>query len=309
MIIHLNKAKDLIFCDDVVAVPTETVYGLAARFDSEIAIQKIFSLKKRPKDNPLIIHLGRYEDILHFLKSEDEDLLKLAQYFWPGPLTIVGQIKKETILPCARAHLETAAFRVPSHPLALELIRETKPLVMPSANLSGRPSATRVEHVLHDFGEDFPVIDGGDCRSGLESTVIAKINGSCQIVRSGCLLMDDIADVLNYKPLVYKKNDSLVMSPGMKYRHYAPKAKLSFFSEKDNFSEQIVVGFLEREYPGAKRIYHLGSLSDPQGISKNLYHVLRQLDHDLIEQAFIDMDFPREGLFKIICERLEKAAI
>ncbi|MFN4174279.1 MAG: L-threonylcarbamoyladenylate synthase, partial [Parachlamydiaceae bacterium] len=185
--------------NDVVAIPTETVYGLAARIDAPQAIEKVFTLKKRPRENPLIVHLYSHKELYHYTDESIED--ELIDY-WPGPLTFI--LKCKNLSETITAGLSTAAFRVPNHPLTLEIIKKTGPLVAPSANLSGYPSATHYKHVENDFGIDFPVVDGGMCESGLESTIIAKSQGKWRILRLGAISQEALEKKLGYKPEIVK---------------------------------------------------------------------------------------------------------
>jgi L-threonylcarbamoyladenylate synthase len=311
MEITLLEAADLINKAQVIAVPTETVYGLAASLFKPTAIDKIFSLKGRPANNPLIIHVADYMEVLPFLKNDNSDFIELAKAFWPGPLTIVMPIKIETVSARIRANLTTAAFRVPNHPLARELIKLTGPLVMPSANLSGRPSATSKEHVKTDFGQEFPVLNGGACEKGLESTIIYKNkdNNKWKIIRQGALAADDFRAVLGYIPEIEKpKSNETPVCPGQLYRHYAPKAKLKLTTEFKGDFDGVVVGFDEGVYPDSCTLYSLGSLKEPETISQNLYRILRKLDEDGINVALVDINIPNNGIFATILERLQKAS-
>ncbi len=310
MDITLLQASDLIKNGAVIAVPTETVYGLAASLISSSAIDKIFALKGRPANNPLIIHVADYEEILPFIYDVDADFFKLSQNFWPGPLTIVLPIIEGKISSRVTAGLKTAAFRIPNHPLARKLLKLTGPLVMPSANLSGKPSATCREHVEADFGNDFPVLDGGACIKGLESTILYRdTDQKWKIIRQGALAQGDFYEILGYLPEIEKpKNHEKPICPGQLYRHYAPRATLVL---KDNILESyqgVIVGFEGRTYPVGCKVYLMGNLDDAESISKKLYCVLRKLDDDGVQEALVDIDFAKDGIFSTILERLQKAS-
>lgn len=308
MKITQDEAIDLLNQDKVVALPTETVYGLASKLSSERGIKKIFSLKNRPLDNPLIIHLSSKKDLqTYLLNKEKNTLFDLIEHFWPGPLTVVVEVNTDKIPDIARAHLKTAAFRIPKSEETLDIITQVGPLVMPSANLSGKPSATRIDHVLRDFGEDFPVLDGGITEKGLESTVIVQIGERWKIARRGAITEQDLKKVLGYKPETHNSKEQ-VLSPGTKYKHYAPKAQLIPLNQNQDFSLKTVIGFSNRNYPHADKIYSIGSSLNPKEISQKLYHVLRQLDVDGVEKAYVDFDIPKENLYKTILERLERAS-
>jgi len=310
MDITLHDAQDLILKGEVIAVPTETVYGLAASLFKPDAVDKIFALKKRPSNNPLIIHVAQISDIYPFIENPDDDFNLLANYFWPGPLTLVLPIIEAKVPAKVRANLTTAAFRIPNHPVARALLQLTGPLVMPSANLSGRPSSTSSAHVEQDFGINFPVLDGGDCLNGLESTILYKPPSEklYQIIRQGALTANDFSKVLGYEPKIATSEDNKKpLCPGQLYRHYAPKAKLiATLHFPENFNS-VIIGFDERSYPQNATLYSLGSLNDPKSISKNLYHILRKLDENNIQEALIDMNIPNRGILTTVIERLNKA--
>lgn len=309
MELTLLQAAALLKSGQVVAVPTETVYGLAASLFKEEAIAKIFALKARPLNNPLIIHVAHPKEVLQFTGLLGKDFEDLSRAFWPGPLTLVFPIIQKRIPAIARSGLLTAAFRVPAHPLARELLKLTGPLVMPSANLSGRPSSTSRRHVETDFGKDFPVLDGGECTSGLESTILFQ-DGFYKIIRQGAIPREEFYKVLAYTPeIVSLQKGENPLCPGQLFRHYAPRAKLTLQTTIPGDFKGVILGFQERTYPSLCKVYQLGSLNDPHSISKNLYKILRQLDEDHIKEAVVDVDFPPYGLFSTILERLQKAAL
>lgn len=306
MKINLDRAVELIKEGNVLAVPTETVYGLAASLYCEKAVKEIFHIKGRPSNNPLIIHVNSLEDIFSFIKENEKNRLHfelhlLAKKFWPGPLTLVLPVEKTLIFESVRAGLSTAAFRIPSHLLTRELLKKTGPLVMPSANRSGRPSATEYRHIENDFGKDFPVLDGGICKCGLESTILINQEGRWEIARLGILIPEDFESTLGYVPKILQKTDS-ILCPGQLHKHYSPKCRL----EKEG---DIVLGYRNRIYLNKKKVYYLGDLEDPFTVAESLYRTLRKLDEDSIESVFLDLEIPEIGLWKTIRERLERAAI
>lgn len=307
MRISIDQAAKILNEAGVVGVPTETVYGLAASLSHPEAIDQIFSLKKRPQDNPLIIHVVSTEQILPFAQSLPPSFQDLANAFWPGPLTMIIPIIPETINPHVRADLPTAGFRIPQHLQTRQLIEKAGPLAMPSANLSGRPSSTCASHVEEDFGSDFPVLDGGCCVRGLESTILHYRDGEWLIVRLGALSSELFESVLGYQPRVVGKEKAR-LCPGQFHRHYAPKANLMMDRRFPPANIPCIVGFSDREYPPGKKVLTLGSSIDPAGVATNLYHVLRQLDKEAIPLAWVDVDFPSDGLWITIAERLHRAA-
>lgn len=309
MRISLSEATLALCNGQVIAVPTETVYGLAACLDQPEAIEHIFTLKGRPRLNPLIIHVADREEIRPYVTYDPPDFESLAQAFWPGALTCILPINTSKVPAIVRANLSTAGFRIPALPLTRALLKETGPLVMPSANLSGRPSATCVQHVEEDFGKDFPVLEGGNCSNGVESTILLYQDPEWVIVRLGALPAESFQAVLGYQPCVVSKvsSDAQPLCPGQLFRHYAPRAHLFLGSTEGLRQAAFVLGFKERIYPADKRLILLGSLTNPHEVAENLYQALRQLDQESADIAWVDMDFPREGLWQTIAERLQRA--
>ncbi|MBA3957317.1 MAG: threonylcarbamoyl-AMP synthase [Parachlamydiaceae bacterium] len=306
MRISLEKAYQLLMSGHVVGVPTETVYGLAASIERPAAINQIFSLKGRPSNNPLIVHIAHPQQILSYVSEFPDGFDVLTKAFWPGPLTLILPTIPNTIPKEASTGLPTAAFRMPNHSLALALLEWVGPLVMPSANVSGSPSSTRREHVENDFGLDFPILDGGHCGHGLESTILSYSHNRWHIARLGAISAEAFEPVLNYAPTIHTSATQPVC-PGHLHRHYAPKAKLHL-CPNPNACLETTLGFLERSYPNAKRIISLGSLNNPASVAENLYAVLRFLDDEQVFEAYVDIDFPSDGLWSTILERLQKAA-
>lgn len=309
MRIHLDEAIQLLNDAHVVAVPTETVYGLAASLRHLSAIEQIYSLKGRPRANPMIVHVNHVDRIKSFSLELPPQFNELALAFWPGPMTLILPVNTSLIPSLVRSDLPTVGFRIPKHAVTLALLKETGPLVMPSANLSGKPSATSPEHVEEDFGLNFPVLDGGNCEKGLESTILCYQKDRWVILRLGSLEPAAFLSVLGYEPEVILKTDSSKpLCPGQLFRHYAPKAKLLFGDSIDISEVSFIIGFKERIYPKEKRIIHLGSLLNPNEVAENLYKVLRQLDQEKAQAAWVDMDFPSDGLWQTIRERLTRAS-
>ena len=305
-----EEACQLLYQGKVVAIPTETVYGLAASLSNLEAIEKIYQIKGRPSDNPLIIHLAESAQIAFFIKDRPPGFETLASSYWPGPMTLVVPVEKEWVPEIVRAGLDTVAFRVPSHPSTLQVLSKVGPLVMPSANISGRPSATCVEHVEADFGRDFPVLNGGRALRGLESTILTYRKNRWDIIRLGALSAEMFEPLLGYLPqYVGPSVGSKPLCPGQNYQHYAPETTLILDPEVSPESIGTVVGFSNRNYPASCRLFALGPINSPSEVAKNFYHVLRQLDENKVERAWVDTDFPeKEGLWATISERLKKAS-
>ncbi len=310
MKITFEKAVQLLKSGQNVAIPTETVYGLAAALHSEVAIDAIFRLKRRPRTNPLIVHVADLNMCSEFIRSMPKDFEKLSQHFWPGPLTLIAEVLEEKIPDAVRAGLSTCAFRIPQHPLTLELLKRTGPLVAPSCNLSGKPSATSKEHVESDFGKDFPVLDDGLCTHGVESTICSFQDGSWKIARKGAISSEQLSAVLGYSP-EFCTDPKQPICPGQHFRHYAPNAKLILVKTPWHELKQkpeYVLGFFERLYQGAKKVIYLGSITDPMSVAKNLYHNLRHLDDMNIDTVWVDYVLPDDGLWSTIKERIQKAS-
>lgn len=305
MHITLDEAANLLLNGNLVAIPTETVYGLAAAYNNPDAIKKIYSLKNRPPENPLIMHLANAKEIEPFVESLPPHFANLSNAFWPGALTLVLPILVDKIPTIVRAGLPTQAFRIPSHPVALELLKKTGPLVAPSANLSGRPSSVSEVHVEADFGLEFPVLAGGPCTSGVESTILIYSHDKWTIGRLGAIPAEVFEEVLGYIPQLISAKDPLIC-PGQRFRHYAPKAKLTLAA---TFPEQgCIIGFSDRKYPENAHVIYWGASNNPEEVVSHLYETLRLLDQEKISEATIDMNFPHDGLWETLKERLTKAS-
>ena len=226
----LDEAARLLKDGELVAIPTETVYGLAANALDGNAVKNIFVAKGRPQDNPLIVHIAEIDEILPLVKNFDERARALAEAYWPGPLTMI--LPKSDIIPnevCAG--LDTVAIRMPSHPIAHGIIKKCGfPLAAPSANTSGKPSPTTAAHVMNDMdGKIAAVVDGGSCSVGVESTVVTLACPVPRVLRPGGVTPDQLRAVLGEVEIdkaVFKALESgeKVLSPGMKYKHYSPNA-------------------------------------------------------------------------------------
>jgi len=298
-----KEAAELLQQDQVVAIPTETVFGLAASFHSQKGVEAIFSLKKRPPENPLIIHVQNKEECLPFMKEVPPFFNDLADSFWPGPLTLVVPIIEEKVPSYIRAGLPMAAFRAPSHPDTQKLLSLISPLVAPSANLSGKPSATRKEHIAHDFGPSFPVLSSKEGAQGLESTILLFKEGRWVLGRRGALDCTQLEQVLEYAIDSCEKV-SRPLCPGQLFRHYAPDAKVILTEQPQG---PYVIGFKEQNYPQAEKVFLLGSIENPQEAALHLYDLLRQVDLEELPSVEIDLSFPEAGLWKTILDRLRKA--
>lgn len=272
---EISKAAELLKKGTPVAFPTETVYGLGAPVFDTFAVAKIFQMKGRPSDNPLICHIASLDQLYLLAKEVPEAALKLAAYFWPGPLTLILK-KQESVPECVTGKHATVAIRMPSHPIALELIRQVgQPLVAPSANKSGKPSSTTAEHVLNDF-EEGAVIDGGQAEGGLESTVLYLADSTPRILRPGLIRAEALAEVLD-EPVEIGHGELLRLSPGTKYRHYAPRAKIRIVETFDQAPHSTSTFRMSTEaHPD---FYHLTAAT--------FYALLRQADLQRFEEIVV----------------------
>lgn len=301
----LEQAASLLKEGKVVAIPTETVYGLAAVASNPVAVESLFQLKNRPRENPLIIHMHDASSLEDYVERIPQEAIALAEKFWPGPLTIVLPVREGAVLSSVSAGLRTQAFRVPNHPLTRALIAQTGPLVAPSANLSGNPSTVSPDQVEKDFGKDFPVLDGGRCKKGLESTILVWEEDHFGLGRLGAIPAEEFLPILGYVPQLSSPKEK-PLCPGQLYRHYAPKAKLHFSQNLANAS--VIIGLKGRSYPSTAQLFYLGAEDNPEGVAYSLYTVLRTLDDEGIQEAWIDADLPKTGLWVTIKERLRKAS-
>lgn len=303
----LNIYIDLIKQGNVVAFPTETVYGLGADAWNPTAIQKIFSIKGRPSDNPLIVHVSKEEQVHEFSARIPDSAHVLIEEFWPGPLSLVLH-KKPEVLDAVTAGLDTVAIRMPDHDIALEFISETGPLVAPSANKSGRPSPTKAEHVKADFGADFPVIDGKATKVGLESTVLDLTGDQPEILRPGSISRKQIEDVLGFT--VHESffaHMERPKSPGQKYSHYKPKAEVRWLEvqEKINNPECLYL-LLSSDVHDSANIIDFNN--DLDRLARQIYDRFRQADLEgysaVAIENFQDMDHP---IVPALLNRVQKA--
>lgn len=266
----------------IVAFPTETVYGLGADAWNTTAVQKVFDQKGRPADNPLIVHVASEDMIPQFAKTVSDDAQKLMDHFWPGPLTLIFE-KEEDVLDIVTAGLDTVALRWPMHPLSQDLIARTGPLVAPSANSSGRPSPTRPEHVLEDFGDDFPVVRAGETNIGLESTVLDVSAKPYQIYRPGAISTEDIGEVITTKvneTTSQPKEDAAAKSPGTKYSHYSPDAAVRWLEKDANLSDPETLYLLHNKSANSSDSNVIHYKQDYEQMAHELYDRFRQADRN-----------------------------
>lgn len=287
---NIARAAKLLAAGEVVAVPTETVYGLAANAYDETAVRKIFAAKGRPQDNPLIVHIADFEDIYDLVSVVPTAAKKLADAFWPGPLTVILP-KSDKIPDAVSAGLATVAVRYPAHPVAQAVIQACGvPLAAPSANRSGSPSPTNAKYVFDDMDGRIPLIlDGGSSQVGVESTVVTLATEIPRVLRPGGVTVEQLRAVLGEVEvddavLHQLKAGETAVSPGMKYKHYAPKAEITivrgsleqfknYVAGKDAFV--LVFAGEENEFD---RAVTYGCADDDSTQANRLFDALRELD-------------------------------
>lgn len=322
----LKKAGSLLRQGEVVAFPTETVYGLGADGLNGTAVAKIFAAKGRPADNPLILHIARSEDILPLTSGLTANAKALMQAFWPGPLTLI--VAKSSLIPDeVSSGLDTVGVRMPSHPVASRLIAETgRPIAAPSANISGKPSPTDAQAVWDDMqGKIAGVIDGGSCGIGVESTVVDTTSAVPMILRPGGItreMLEDVLGAVEVDPALAGQGDFKPKAPGMKYRHYAPQAVMYLFEDaaisklpaavKAAAAQGLKTGVLCSEkiaaqIPAAENILISQWGLDTKSLAERLYSLLRGFDKQQAEIIFAE-GVDEAGLGLAVMNRLRKAA-
>ena len=318
---NLKQASDIIKNGGLVAFPTETVYGLGGNGLAGDAVKKIFAAKGRPMDNPLILHICRLSQLDKLVKEITPCAKTLIDNFWPGPMTLI--FRKKDIVPYETSGgLNTVAIRFPENKIAQEFIRFCDlPVAAPSANTSGRPSPTKAQHVLEDMnGKIEMILDGGDCEIGLESTVIDVTGENPVICRPGGVTLEQVK---KFFPLAcYDKHlteensaDFKPISPGMKYKHYAPDGDLIVLDGDFEKIKQLVLsekesGFItfdQYRITDSEREFSLGNINSPLDCSHRLFDILRQCDTLKLKKIY-SMRPPADGVGFALCNRLFKAA-
>ena len=317
-------AAELIKKGELVAIPTETVYGLGANGLDESAVIKIFEAKGRPQDNPLILHLSEASEMERYCRDIPQEAYLLAEKFWPGPLTMVLPAK-----PCVPKRttggLDTVAVRCPDSAITREIIRLAGvPLAAPSANISGKPSTTTAEHVRHDHnGRIAAIVDGGACRVGVESTIVDLTEKPARLLRPGGITPEQLVEVLGEVTVdkavtAQIDKDAVVKAPGMKYKHYAPDCAVIIVSGgrdaaakyvQENFQAGDRVLCFEEELPLYENCAPLayGKEADVNTLSAGLFAALRELDDPAVKRVFARCPVGG-GVAYAVQNRLKKAA-
>lgn len=326
----LGEAGRILREGGTVIFPTETVYGLGANALDDVAARKIFAAKGRPVDNPLIVHIYDRQQLKDIVKEVNETAKKAMDAFWPGPLTLIME-KSHNVPDSVTAGLNTVGVRMPKHDVALALLRAAEiPIAAPSANTSGKPSPTKLEHVLFDMdGKVDMILDGGPCEVGLESTVLDTTTNPPTILRPGGvtleMLQSTYGEVALDKGLLKKEDkDFKPRAPGMKYTHYSPDAEVTVVQGKiENVAEYIKKRLEECVQKGIKagvlatdetsRYYEgsftlsAGSRENPLTIAEGLFDSLREFDKHGIKLVFAEA-VPENGIGLAIMNRMNKAA-
>ncbi len=320
----LDEAAEILRAGGLVAFPTETVYGLGGDATDADAARKIYAAKGRPSDNPLIIHIAAPEDAERYAHVS-ETYYKLAKAFMPGPLTVILP-KKDIIPPAVTGGLDTVAIRCPSHPLAQALIRKAGvAIAAPSANLSGSPSPSCGAHVIHDLTERIEaIIDGGDCEIGLESTIISLNGNHATLLRPGAITADAllcVCDSVELSPAIIEglKENERPLSPGMKYRHYAPKIPLvlldgdddcvlTYLRNAQNREKCVILSYREElDDLRFERVIDVGAKDDLPAQAHSLFAALRQADELDADVIYAHLP-PKDGMGLALYNRLIRAA-
>lgn len=320
----IAQAGALLVSGQVVGIPTETVYGLGANALDGTAVQKIFAAKGRPSDNPLIVHIADLAQIYSLTTEVPEAALRLAEAYWPGPLTII--LPKASCIPQeVSAGLDTVGIRLPSHPIARAVIRAAGvPIAAPSANLSGRPSTTTAAHVMEDMnGKIAAVVDGGSCAVGVESTVVSLTGETPRLLRPGGISLEQLEAVLGTvevdRAIVQPIGEDVrVSAPGMKYRHYAPHAPVTVVCGNPERSADYIAAHLTNtcgiicfdefsaRFP-AHFTQTIGQSNDYAAQAQAIFDALRTFDHT--EVSAIWAQCPDDsGIGLAVANRLKKAA-
>lgn len=327
----IRRAAEIILNGGLVAFPTETVYGLGASTFNDDAIRRIYIVKNRPMDNPSIVHISSLNQLYDIVEEVPRDLEEKLKIIWPGPLTVILR-KSRRISQVASCGLDTIAVRMPAHPVALSLISESTPISAPSANISGKPSPTRAEHVIKDlWGKIEAIIDGGETFFGVESTIIDYTKRPPVLYRPGPFTVEELRGIFGELTVPEQAlgvgEFKVALAPGMKYRHYAPDKPLVVTECNDlNGLVKLTMDIAIDEARRGKRVLVLcssetcrqysmqglktievGSRANLYTVAKNLFHSLRLIDELDIDMAVAE-GYPEVGIGLAVMNRLRKAS-
>lgn len=310
----ITKAVEFLSQDELVAIPTETVYGLAGNIFSEVAVKKIFETKQRPLFNPLIVHLHSIDQVGDVAIDFPSKAKLLAEKFWPGSLTMV--LKKSDRIPdLITAGKDTVAIRIPNHPITLELLRQLPfPLAAPSANPFNHISPTQSSHVASYFGGKIPMIlEGGHCDNGIESTIVGFDNEDVLVYRLGSIAIEDIEAIVGSVQVV-NKAENTPDAPGMLAKHYAPRTKTVLVDDVESFASKhadkklgILVFTLSEALKDMSAVETLSKTGNLAEAAANLYGALHRLDQEDLDLIIAER-LPDYGLGRSMNDRLKRAA-
>ncbi|GAB2526845.1 L-threonylcarbamoyladenylate synthase [Rufibacter soli] len=313
--IDLQRAAAFLTQGDLVAIPTETVYGLAANAYDEAAVVKIFEAKNRPAFDPLIVHTHSIEQIATIAREVSDVAYKLAEKFMPGPLTLILPKAEHVPLLVTSGH-DSVGVRIPRHLLTLELLRQLPfPLAAPSANPFGYVSPTTAQHVQNQLGDRIPyILDGGACPVGIESTIIRVTGNEVEVLRLGGLALEELAEVVQISKEKIKTSSSNPDAPGMLSSHYNPGKRVYLCDVEENISavdDPYKVGLitLKTDFPDLPKEHQvmLSPTGDLKEAARNLFSALRSLDRESVKFILAER-MPDEGLGRAINDRLQRAS-
>ena len=308
----IRRAAEIIKRGGIVAFPTETVYGLGADAFNPLAVARVFEVKRRPYFDPLIAHVANPSNVKKLAKETPSNAKKLIERFWPGPLTIV-LLKERNIPDIVTAGLPTLAIRMPNHPMALALIKESKcPIAAPSANPFGYLSPTTAEHVRDQLGDEVDLIlDGGSCPVGVESTIVSFLEERPMLLRPGGVSLEEIESIIGKVEI--SSIDGRPSAPGMLPKHYAPRTPIVLDRSEKNLDlyKDKNIGLLVFREPKDNLKYHsveiLSTKGDLREAAANLFAAIRRLDA-LNLDLIIAEPIPEVGLGRAVMDRLRRAA-
>ncbi|WP_205500515.1 L-threonylcarbamoyladenylate synthase [Rufibacter psychrotolerans] len=310
----LQQAASYLTQGELVAIPTETVYGLAANAFDEAAVVKIFEAKNRPAFDPLIVHTHSVSEISNIAREVPDVAYKLAERFWPGPLTLILPKAEHIPLLVTSGH-DSVGVRIPRHPLTLELLRQLPfPVAAPSANPFGYVSPTTAQHVQDQLGERIPyILDGGACEVGIESTILRIEGDEVEVLRLGGLALEELQEVVHISKARIKTSASNPAAPGMLSSHYSPRKKMLLGSIPENLQKvdpgRVGVISLQQSFPEVPREQQiqLSTSGDLSEAARNLFSALRTLDAQPIDLILAE-PMPESGLGLAINDRLQRAS-
>ena len=302
--IDINEAIQRLKAEDVVSLPTETVYGLAGSIKSEKALNKIFKIKERPFFDPLIVHINNANQVKDLVSYYQKDIIaKLAQNFWPGPLTIVLP-KNNNVPHLVTSGLPTVALRIPNNKYFLEAITSVGPLAAPSANKFGKTSPTSANHVLEEFKNEVPVVDDGDCSVGIESTILEINQEGFKILRPGIITKQQIAEVLEIGEAEIGINTESANAPGHLKFHYQPETPLVLTDSPETAADDIS----KETGKAIKKTYELKLPEDPLLFARTMYSEFRRASKKDVDLLVLNHHKKNTGIWGSIENRLTRAA-